>query len=395
MDNQDRMLRNIRNILLILLIVVVFVVLKELSQLLLPLALAGLVTLLNLPLVGFLSRRRLPRPLITLLVAIITIGVLWLVLTMIGGTVQQIISDRNFLATQFTRKIDASIAWLGETIPGLEVEFLRTQVNTVLSPSSIAGLIGGVLGTLGNLGSSSLIFLIYYVILLSGAAGYQAYIEYVAGADESGSTRQLWTQTEESISAYMGIKSLISLATGLFAGLVCWIFGLEYALFWGFLGFVLNFIPSIGSILATALPVFMAIIQFNSVGLIVALGIMLGLSQFLIGSVIDPMIMGNRLRLNTVTVIFGLMFWGYIWGIPGMLLSVPLMVVMRLLLERSEDLSIMARIMGSAPKSHTDRVPLYTRIVNKARETTSGDEKPSRRRNRDKAGGRSERHAGE
>lgn len=76
----------------------------------------------------------------------------------------------------------------------------------------------------------------------------------------------------------------------------------------------------------------MAVIQFNSVAPILALGILLGATQFAIGSIIDPMIMGNRLRLNSVTVILGLLFWGYIWGIPGMLLSVPLMVMIRLLL---------------------------------------------------------------
>ncbi len=171
----------------------------------------------------------------------------------------------------------------------------------------------------------------------------------------------------------MGIKTAISLVTGISAGLICWIFGLQFALFWGFMAFVLNYIPSIGSMLATVLPIFMAIIQFDQFGIILALAIVLGTSQFMIGSVIDPMIMGSRLRLNTVAVIFGLMFWGYIWGIPGMLLSVPLMVVIRLILERSEDLSIIARVMGVAEKPGRSKPSLMTRILNRGR--TSEPEK--------------------
>jgi len=333
-----------------MLIIVVFIVLKELSGLLLPLVLAGLLTILNLPLVGYLHRKRLPGFLITLLVSILTLVILWLVISMISGTVQQIIDDKEFLAGQFSKRINGAIQWLGATIPGMNVESLSAQIDRILSPSNIAGLIGTVLGTLGSVGSSSILFLVYYLIFISGATGYKAYVEYVTGNDEDGGTRQVWDLTQESISAYISIKTVISMVTGITAGLICWAFGLQFALFWGFMTFLLNFIPSIGSLVATVLPISMAIIQFDSFGIILAITIILGLFQFVIGSILDPMIMGNRLRLNTVTVIFGLLFWGYIWGIPGMLLSVPLMVMIRLLLERSEDLSIIARIMGNAEK---------------------------------------------
>ena len=359
--------KGIRNILLILLIIAVFAVLKELSGLLLPLALAALLTVLNLPLVNFLHNRHVPRVFVTLMVAVLTLAILWGVIGMISGTVEQLIREQDFLARQFVRKLNAAILWIGDTVPGVNVEFLRDEINKIISPSNITSLIGSILGALGSVGSSSVLFLVYYIILLSGATGYHAYVEYVTGNDPSGKTRQIWDLTQQSISAYMGIKTLISLLTGLIAGIICWAFGLQFALFWAFMAFILNYIPSIGSLVATALPVFMAIIQFDSFGLIIALGILLGSSQFVIGSVIDPMVMGNRLRLNTVTVIFGLLFWGYIWGIPGMLLSVPLMVMIRLLLERSEDLAIIARIMGNPSVRRGKKPPLFTRIVGRSR----------------------------
>jgi len=358
--------KSTRNILLIMLIILVFIVLKELSGLLIPLVLAGLLTVLNLPLVGFLDKKRLPGFLITLLVSIITLAILWFVISMISGTIQQIIDDKEFLASQFSKRINGGIQWLGATIPGLNVDLLTEQMNKIVSPSNIAGLIGSFLGTLGSFGSSSVLFLVYYLIFISGATGYKSYVEYVTGTDEEGSTRQVWDLTQDSISAYMGIKTVISIVTGTTAGLICWAFGLQFALFWGFMTFLLNYIPSIGSLVATILPVSMAIIQFDSFGIILALTIILGLFQFVIGSIIDPMVMGNRLRLNTVTVIFGLLFWGYIWGVPGMLLSVPLMVMIRLLLERSEDLAIIARVMGNPGKGSgkTEGKPtLISRII--------------------------------
>jgi predicted PurR-regulated permease PerM len=364
----DNYLKGIRNILLVMLIILVFIVLRELSGLLLPLVLAALLTILNLPMVGFLEKRRFPGFLITFMVAVLTLVILWLVFSMISGTVQQIIDDKDFLASQFSKRINAFIIWLGGVIPGINVEFLSDQINRIISPAGVAGLIGTVLGTLGSFGSSTVLFLIYYLILLSGATGYRSYVEYVTGSDESGGTRQVWDLTQESISAYMGIKTVISVVTGLSAGLICWGFGLQFALFWGFMAFLLNYIPSIGSMFATILPLFMAIIQFDNIGIILGLGILLGISQFIIGSILDPMIMGNRLRLNTITVIFGLLFWGYIWGIPGMLLSVPLMVMIRLMLERSEDLSIFARLMGNAEKPRkvkSRKPPLFSRIIDR------------------------------
>jgi len=370
--------KSVRNILLIMLIILIFIVLKELSGLLIPLVLAGLLTILNLPLVGYLERKRVPKFIITLVVSILTLAILWLIFTMISGTVQQIIDDREFLARQFSKRINSAVQWIGAVIPGVNVETLSTQLNNVVSPTNIAGLIGTVLGTLGSVGSSTVLFLIYYLILLSGSTGYKAYVEYVTGTDNTGSTRQVWDLTQESISAYMGIKTVISLVTGISAGLICWAFGLQYALFWGFMAFILNYIPSIGSLLASVLPVSMAIIQFDNFGLIIALAILLGIFQFVFGSVIDPMVMGNRLRLNTVTVIFGLLFWGYIWGIPGMLLSVPLTVMIRLLLERSEDLSIFARVMGNAGKSGESegkKPPLFTRII-KGENSSGEGQKP-------------------
>ncbi|MCG8452099.1 MAG: AI-2E family transporter [Spirochaetales bacterium] len=358
-------LKAIRNILLILLIIVTFAVLKLLGSLILPLILAALLTILNLPVVNFLERRRIPRGLIAGVVALLTLGVLWLVVTVIGSTIEQLVADIDVLAGQFNRKVNLAMGWVAARIPGLNADYLWNEMDTVFSPDSIASLLKTALGTVSSFGSSTVLFLIYYLILLSGATGYSAFIDYVFGEENQGETRHVWEATEQSIAAYMSIKTVISLVTGVLAWLICLAFGLQFALFWGFLAFLLNFIPSIGSILASALPVFMGVIQFDGLGAVVALALCLGASQFVIGSVIDPMVMGNRLRLNTITVIFGLLFWGYIWGIPGMLLSVPLMVMLRLLLERTDDLAVVARIMGNAPKRTPRRESLFARWVSR------------------------------
>ncbi len=358
-------LKNIRNILVILLAIAVFVLLRNLSSLLLPLVLAGLLTILALPLVNLLERIHLPRFLITIVVAIVTLALIWAIFSMIHGTVQQIIVQHKVLAQQFSRKMNSVLMWIQSKFPGIDINAFKAETGKMFSAEKISFYITSALGTIGNFGSSLFLFLFYYIIFLSGATSYTAYVDYVTGNDGKAETREIWLLTQESISSYMGIKTIISLVTGILAGLISWMFGLRFALFWGFLAFILNFIPSIGSFAATALPAFMAFVQFDSAGMVIGLVLLLGASQFIIGSVLDPMIMGSRLSLNTVTVIFGLIFWGYIWGIPGMLLSVPLMVMVRLILERSEDLSILARIMGNPGKKNRKKTDLYTRLINR------------------------------
>ena len=210
--------------------------------------------------------------------------------------------------------------------------------------SSSKRIFGSVAKGVGSFGGSFFMFLLYYIFLLSGVSGYHDYLRWVAGDN----THLLDTVevTQRTISHYIGLKTLISGVTGIIATIICLLLGIRFAVFWGFMTFVLNYIPSIGSVIATIFPVTMAFIQFDTLQRPILLLILLWGTQLTIGNFIDPKLMGSRMRLNTVTVIFGLVFWGYIWGVPGMLISVPMMVIIRLLLERTEDMAILARVMG-------------------------------------------------
>ena len=357
---------------MILVVIVFLFVLKQLSGLLLPLILAGMFTILVMPIVNFLENHKVPHSVTTIFISAISLGLIFSIIMLLSGTVQQIITDREILAEQLNQKTNLMIEWAGRRFPVINVDSFREQSGNFLSSLNIPGVIGSFISSLGTLSSSFVLFMIYYIILLSRANCYHSYVDYVTGEDRSGRKRHVWKLTQESISAYMGIKTLISLVTGILTGFICVFFGLRFSLLWGLLAFMLNFIPSIGSIFAAAIPALMGVIQFTSVGSIVGLSVSLVVCQFIIGSVIDPMIMGNRLRLNAVTVIFGLLFWGYIWGIPGMLLSVPLTVLLRLLLEQSESLSIIARVMGNS--SQVAKSSLFNRIITSARQTEGAQE---------------------
>ena len=145
----------------------------------------------------------------------------------------------------------------------------------------------------------------------------------------------------------MKVKFFVSFLTGLGYFIICWAFGIKFAFFWGFLAFLLNFIPTVGSIIATIPPLLFGLIQFSSMGAVGILVVLLMAVQIVMGNVVEPKVTGSSLSLNTIVVILGLVFWGYLWGITGMILSVPLLVLTKVILSQLPDAQLLVRLMGS------------------------------------------------
>lgn len=343
------MLRSIRNILLVFLFILAFYLLNVLSTLLLPLVFAMLLVIMYQPFMLFLRKYRFPTMVIVPIIATLTIVIILFILNIFIGTIGDFAQQSDFLATQFIKKMEAIIGQIEIlTHDRLNLDNITSYLLGLFNSDSVTRAVSSVAAGLGNFGRSFFMFSLYFVILLGSMTNYEEYISYVV-KDDPRFIDEIQS-LQRSVSTYMTIKIIVSATTGVIAGLVCIFFGLKFAVFFGFLTFLLNFVPSIGSIIATFPPVLMAIIQFDTFHRSIAILAILFIVQMTIGNFIEPKIMGDRLMLNTVTVIFGLVFWGIIWGIPGMLLSVPLMVMLKLILAYSDSLSVLARIMGSHRK---------------------------------------------
>jgi predicted PurR-regulated permease PerM len=156
-----------------------------------------------------------------------------------------------------------------------------------------------------------------------------------------------YERVQRSIYSYMILKTFVCLLTGFITYLVCLIYGINFAFFWGFITFLLTFIPTVGPVLGAVPPILMAIIQYDTFQPVIILTIILLVLKLIMGNIVEPIIMGGKLRLNMLTVIFGLVFWGYLWGIAGLILSVPLMVITKLIFEQFSSLKPVARLMGT------------------------------------------------
>ncbi len=345
--NTESNLNSIKNILFVFLFVLVMYLLKELSTILVPLVLAILIALMFQPLVGFLQKFKTPKWLIFPVVTIFTVLIVFGVYSIINEAILSIIENQEFLVEKLNMRIENIVMWLNNEF-GFNFSTADKKINLeyLITEYGLPGSLSALANTLSSLTGSFVMFLLYYVVLLIGLADYDKYIAFVKGENDSTMVDNLG-RIQSSILSYLIIKMLISLITGFLVYITCIFFDLSFAFFFGFVAFLLNFIPSIGSILATIPPVIMAFIQFDNLQPVVLLLVILATIQMIMGNLVEPIITGDKLKLNTLTVIFGLVFWGYIWGIAGMIISIPLLVLLKLIFEHFPETHIFARIMGS------------------------------------------------
>lgn len=352
------MLQSIRNLLLFIVIIAVLFVMKSLSSIMLPLVIAIMIVLMYEPLFHFLRRKKFPISLITPVLAVATIGVLFFVVQIFISSSQAIYNGRVELVERLQGKLDALSIYFDKLVEPVtamfnidmspNTSFIDEWLQSNFTAEALENIFGSSISAISSFGSSFFMFALYFLILLFSMPGYDRYMKYIAGSDQK--FKKHAENIQQSIGSYMTVKVFTSLITAVITLVICLLFGIWYAPFWAFVTFSLNFIPTFGSIIATSLPALMAVIQFDSPFKIIVFILLLFAVQMTIGNFVDPKIMGNRLRLNTITIIFGLVFWSYIWGIPGAFLSVPLLVIVKIFMQNNQSLVFISRIMGQPDK---------------------------------------------
>ena len=346
----EKEIRSINAILLVFLGILLIYLISEMANLLIPLALALFIAILMQPILAWFERKNINFGISFAFISISTLSLLAAFGLIVYQTGRSLMQEKDKLLGQIDIKLSAILERLNQ-LPGvdlasddivLKIQQLMDYDWIIKSSSTFAGMLGDFTGTF-------LMTSIYLVAFLGGILRYEQYIHYLQD-DEEGSEKMVkgFEQVKNSIVTYMKVKFLMSLCTGIGYTLVCWMFGIDFAVFWGYLAFVLNFIPTVGSIVATIPPMLLALIQLDSTGAILGMLVLLLVIQFTFGNIIEPRLMGSSLSLNTVVVILGLVFWGYLWGVAGMVLSVPLLVLTKVILAQFKGAQMVVRLMGSS-----------------------------------------------
>ncbi len=217
------------------------------------------------------------------------------------------------------RAIAQMFSWMGEDV---EQSVLQT-VRTI----EISGYLRSAAGQAGTILSQVVLIILFVGFLFAERVWFNTKLENLM-ADQAQALRvsAIIGSIIRRVNRYLLVKGLISTVTGLAIFVLMSVFNLQFAVAMGLLTFVLNFIPSVGSIIATLVVTLVAYIQVPEPQTAVLIFVLAGMTQFLLGNVIDPMLMGKTLRLSSFGIIISLAFWGAVWGVPGMFLAVPFMV---------------------------------------------------------------------
>jgi AI-2 transport protein TqsA len=330
-----------RAVLFLAAFVVLVAGLRAASTLLLPFMLAVLLTLACLPLQQALLRRRVPVALavpVTVLVALFVVGV---PLVFLGGTVQDFIDQAPFYQQRISQMWTGLASTLEARGARLPDRLFTETVNPAMAMDLAARTLRGVVALLSNL---FLVFLTVVFLLLE-AAGLPGKLRIAFGRQSASAHYEAMAR---EIQRYLAIKSGVSLLTGILVAVPLTLLGVDFALLWGVLAFLLNFIPNLGSILAAIPPVLLALIQLGPGHALGVAGIFLAVNVVM-GNVVEPHWMGQKLGLSTLVVFASLVFWGWVWGPIGMLLSVPLTMIVKILLQNTPDLRWIAVLLDSNP----------------------------------------------
>jgi len=325
--------------LVILTVIAVAAALKWLAPVMIPFVLAFFFSQILSPLVRMLvERARFPREaavMATLALAfLVFIGTASLISTSVGqiGANAQIYQQKAIILVQTTT------AWLPLERFGIE-DSMVTEPLKRYSLGTLGNVLLGTTNAILELLSNGLLVLIFLVFLLLGPSSRPP------------PTDSLWEKIDQPIKRYLIAKGILSAATGLLVGLVLSLLHIDLALLFGLFAFLLNFIPNIGSVISTLLPIPVVIASPDATLTTTVLAILLpGTIQFTIGNLIEPKLVGDSLDLSPVAILLNLIIWGMLWGIVGMLLSTPILVTVRILCEKFEGTQPLARLVSASPE---------------------------------------------
>jgi AI-2 transport protein TqsA len=299
-----------------------------------------------------LTRWGVPRP---AAIAVVVVGLIVLLVgvgALIGTSVNAFTAQLPRYQVRLTLLMHSAVGQL-ENVGflqdlGVDISEPAEFTEGLINPGALMQWAGQFVSIFATVVSEFLLVVVTTIFILSESSGFSRKIRVALGRTDDRPLAVSRVMSE--VHHYLMIKTGISLVTGLLLGSWVWAFGVDFPVLWGLLAFLLNYIPNIGSIIAAVPPTLIGLVQPDG-GLPVALGVALGflIVNVVLGNFVEPRLMGDRLGLSTLVVFLSLVFWGFVWGGVGMLLSVPLTMMAKILLQNSRELRWIAVLLDKSP----------------------------------------------
>ncbi len=333
-------------LLLILVIPLVFYLLKILSFIFIPLISSMFIALMFLPLMRWLKRKGSPKYLNIVIVVVILV----IAFKLFGELIQ--LSSREILETdnQFFQRAKTKLSDLLISVESFfGVDFLKGE-ETLQSLVSKEAVINNLVPTVDFVSGTvtKLLTTVFFVLLLLAESFDVQKIMNSTIIKQPFTSVKTFRKIEKDLLTFIKVKFFVSFLTGLGTGLVCYFFGVSFPIFWGLFAFSINFVQMIGSVIAVIAVSIFAFVDIESMSLLLFFALSATGVQVLIGGALEPIMMGKSFSINVITILIALMLWGYVWGVPGLIMSIPITVFLKILFEQYRNTKIISKLMSGS-----------------------------------------------
>jgi AI-2 transport protein TqsA len=330
--------------------VVVVAGMRASADLLVPFLLAVFIAIISTPALDWLGRLGLPKAaaMVAVLVVLVTIGV------GITGVVGSSLTRFTDNLPEYTQRLNGYSQGAEVWLNGHGVPIQAREMRSMIDAGSVMKMAADVFNSFGGVLTNAFLIFLTVLFMLFETASFGAKLNAVM--DDPEDTLARVRNVTDSIKRYLAIKTMTSLLTGGVIGIALAFLGVENAVLWALLAFMLNYVPNIGSIIAAVPAVLFALVQLGVGGALATAAIFLAVN-LIIGSVLEPRFMGRGLGLSTLVVFVSLVFWGWVLGPVGMFLSVPLTMTVKIALSAREDTHWIAVFLGSGYEAAPSKPP--------------------------------------
>lgn len=315
-------------------IIIILAGIKLSNEIVVPFLLSLFIAIICSPMIKFMTKRKVPLWLaITILLIVFILG-----FSFLAGIINNTLQEFTNAIPQYKIQLSSRIQVILELAHRWHIPLTLSQeeIMSKFDPSSIMNLVSKLLmGLSGALSNIFVIFLVVIFMLLEMPVAKYKLALALSPDDDLSNEKEYINQVLEGVIGYLGVKTFVSLLTGGLVWILLEILGVEYAILWAILTFLLNYVPNIGSILA-GIPIVIQALVLN--GFSIGLGTLIGIVviNMVVGNALEPKLMSKKLGLSTLVVFLSLLFWGWLLGTVGMLLSVPLTMACKVALESNK-----------------------------------------------------------
>lgn len=325
-------------------IALLLALMRAASVIVVPLLLSLFIAIIAVTPFNWLKKRGLTTAVSVIIVVIAITVIITLFAILLGNTATQFEAALPGYQARLDELTAAATTWAASK--GIRLD--ETGIFNTLDPAAVMDFANNMVVGIGNALSNIFLIMFTVMFMLIEAAGFPRKVAAIEGHDSESTLKRL-AEVVESVKSYVVAKAVISLATGILVWLGLALVGLDFAPLWGFLAFLLNFVPNIGSIIAAVPAVLLAMLQLEPAMVLAVIGIFIA-ANMVMGSLIEPMLMGQRVGLSTLSVFLSLVFWGWMFGAVGMLLSVPLSMVVKFAAQTHPQTQWIAVLLSPAPE---------------------------------------------